>query len=116
LTRLITFIATTILAASELFRFPPDYRLPVCVIGSVAAVALVIGSLSTGKVVWALLFLGALGIFTPFRTGQLSHVLVSILDLATLALFASSSIMFRKSATPVAQASHKESRDHPTVL
>jgi NADH:ubiquinone oxidoreductase subunit 6 (subunit J) len=75
--------------------------MPVCVIVSMAAVLLAVRSLFTGKIVYALLFLAILGIFTPFRSSQFAPVLVSILDLATLTLFAVSPMMLRKSRTPV---------------
>jgi hypothetical protein len=97
LTRLMTLLATAVLAAAVLFRFSHDYRITVCIVVSLAALTLVVRSLSTGKLVWALLFVGVLGIFTPFRSRQLSTVLVSILDLATLALFAVSPMMLRQS-------------------
>ncbi|HKH99126.1 MAG TPA: hypothetical protein VJ999_08460 [Candidatus Sulfotelmatobacter sp.] len=101
LTRLITLIATAVLAVAVLFRSAPDYRMAVCVIVSVAAVTIVVRSLSTGKIVWAVLFLGVLGIFTPFRNSQFSNVHVSVLNLAALALFAASPIMLRRSTTAV---------------
>jgi hypothetical protein len=94
-----TLLATAVLAAAVLFRFSHDYRVSVCIVVSLAALTLVVRSLSTGKLVWALLFVGVLGIFTPFRSRQLSTVLVSVLDLATLALFAVSPMMLRQSRT-----------------
>jgi hypothetical protein len=100
LTRLITLLATAALAAAVLFRFSHDYRISVCVIVSLAALTLAVRSLSTGKLLSALLFLGVLGVFTPFRSSQFSNVFVSILDLATLALFAASPMMLRVSRTP----------------
>lgn len=98
LTRMMTLIATAVLAAAVLFRAAPDYRVPLCIVVSLAAVTIVIRSLSAGKIVWAVLFLGVLGIFTPFRSSQFSNVHVSVLDLVALALFAVSPIMLR--ATP----------------
>jgi hypothetical protein len=100
LIRLITWIATATLAAAVLFRSSTDYRMAVCIIVSVATTTLAVRSLLIGKLVWALLFLGVLGIFTPFQRGQFSHVLISIFDLATLALFAVSPMLLRKSFMP----------------
>jgi hypothetical protein len=51
--------------------------------------------------VWGVVFLGLLGVFTPFRSSQFSGALVCTLDMLTLALFAASPIMFRKSANRV---------------
>lgn len=95
--RLITWIATATLATAVLFRSSADYRMPVCIIVSVATTVLAVRSLLVGKLVWALLFLGVLGIFTPFQRGQFSQEFVSIFDLATLALFAASPLLLRKS-------------------
>jgi Ca2+/Na+ antiporter len=103
-----TLVATAALAASGLFRSSPDYRMPVCIIVSMAAVMLAVRSFFTGKIVYALLFLAILGIFTPFRSSQFSPVLVSILDLATLALFAVSPMILRKSRTPVVTSAPPE--------
>jgi hypothetical protein len=47
------------------------------------------------------LFVSVLGLFTPFHPTQLSDVRTSILDMATLALFAAAPIIFRKSAGPL---------------
>lgn len=96
-----TLLATAALAVAVLFRSSPDYRFSLSVIVSLAALTLVVRSLSTGKLWWALIFLGVLGIFTPFRSGQFSTVLVSILDLATLALFAASPMMLRQARAQV---------------
>ena len=65
---------------------------------------LAVRALSNHKFIWGLVFLGVLGVFTPFRSGQFSQALVSILDMATLALFAASPIMLRKSLTAVASS------------
>ncbi len=74
--------------------------MPVYIIVSVATTALAVRSLLNGKLVWALLFLGVLGVFTPFQRGQFSHVFISIFDLATLALFGVSPWLLRKSLMP----------------
>lgn len=75
--------------------------MPVSVMVSVAAATVAVRAVRTGKFVWALLFVSVLGLFTPFHPTQLSHVRTSILDMATLALFAASPIIFRKSAGPL---------------
>jgi hypothetical protein len=100
LTRLITLIAIATLAAAVLFQPSTGDRRAVCVIVSVAAVVLFMRSLFRGKVVIAALFLGVLCVFTPFRSSPFSYVLFSIFDLATLALFAASPIMLRKTLMP----------------
>jgi len=99
LARLMTLVATVTLAAAVLFRSPSDFRMSVCVIVSVAAAAVVIRSLTTGKFVWTLLFLGVLGILTPFHRPQFSHLIISMLDMATLALLAASPISLGKSTS-----------------
>ncbi len=93
-------IATVTLAAAVLFRSVSDYRMAVCIIVSVATTALAIRSLFTGRLLWAILFLGVLGIFTPFQRSQFSHVFISILDMVALALFAASPMMRRKTFMP----------------
>ena len=98
--RLITWIATATLAATVLFSSSTDYRMAVCIIVSVATTALAVRSLLIGKLVWALVFLGVLGIFTPFQRSQFSQEFVSIFALATLALFAVSPLLLRKSFMP----------------
>ena len=95
--RLITLIATVTLAAAVLFRSPSDFRMALCIVVSVAATMLAARSLLAGKLAWALLFLGVLGVFAPFHRTQFSHFLISILDMATLALLAASPIILRKS-------------------
>ena len=101
LMRLMTLIATVTLAAAILFRSPSDFRMGVCIMVSGAATALAVRSLFTGKLVWTLLFLGVLGVFTPFHRTQFSHLVVSILDMATLALLAASPIILGKSSSPL---------------
>jgi hypothetical protein len=104
LTKLIGLFATITLALAVLFRFPADYRMSVSIIVSVAAIALAIHCFFIGKFVWGIAFLGVLGIFTPFQIGQFSRALLSILDMASLALFAASPLILKKSTmvvTPV---------------
>jgi hypothetical protein len=101
LTRIMTLIAITALAAAVLFRFSPGNRMPVCIVVCVATILLAVRSVLNGKFVWALLFLGLLGVFTPFRSNQFSQVIVSLFDLATLALFAVSPLLLRKSVIPI---------------
>ena len=93
MTRVLTMIATLTLAVAVLFRSPSDYRTAVCVVVSLATVTLAVRSLFAGKLLWALLFLVALGIFTPFQLSPFSPFLVSVLDMATLALFAAALLM-----------------------
>jgi hypothetical protein len=85
------------LALAVLWRSSPDYRLPVCLVVSVGAIFLAARSFSGGKFILGLLFLGALGVFTPFQSSQFSRALVQVLDMATLALFAASPFLIRKS-------------------
>lgn len=97
-----TLIATLTLGAAVLFRSPSDFRMSLCVIVSVAAAAVIVRSLFTGKFVWALLFLGVVGVFTPFQRSQFSHLVVSILDMVTLALLAASPIILGEFTRPFA--------------
>jgi hypothetical protein len=92
-----TFISMATLVAAVLWRSSSDYRMTICVVVSVAAILLAIRSFSAGKIVWGLLFLGVLGVFTPFRSSTLPYSLASIFDMATLALFALSPLAFRSS-------------------
>jgi hypothetical protein len=101
LTRIVRLVAMATLAITVLWRSSLDYRMPVSIVVSAGAIVLVVRSLSAGKLLWGLVFLGVLGVFTPWRSSQFSPVLVSILDLATLALFAVSPIVLRKSRTPL---------------
>jgi hypothetical protein len=101
LTRLIALLATVTLALAVLFRSPADYRMWVCIIVCLAAAALVVRCLLTGKFMLALLFLAILGIFTPFQVGRLSHERISLLDMASLALFAASPLVLKKSTLRV---------------
>ncbi len=96
-------LATAVLALAVLFRSPSDYRIVVCIIVSVAATTLVVRCLLTGKLLWTLPFLGILGVFTPFQVGHLPHHLISILDMASLALFAASPMILRTSTMAVAR-------------
>jgi hypothetical protein len=97
LTRFVTFMSMATLAVAVLWRFSPDYRMLVCVVVSVGGITLAIRALSAGKLLWGLVFVGVLGVFTPFRSTQFSHALVSALDMATLALFAFSPLLLKKS-------------------
>ena len=92
-------LATAALAAAVLFRSAPDYRMPLCIIVSTAALALAVRSLSIGKIAALLMYLGILGAFTPFRLQQFSPSFISILDLVTLVLFAASPMILRQSRT-----------------
>jgi len=100
LTRLVTFISMGTLALAVLWRWSsPVYRTPVGVMVSAAAILLAIRALSARKFVWGFAFLGLLGVFTPFRSGHLSPALVTTFDMATLALFAISPIVLKRSPT-----------------
>lgn len=94
-TRVMTLVATAALAGSVLFPSSRDYRTPVCIIVCVAALMLALRSLLMSNAMWALLFLSVVGIFTPLRSEQFSHLFVSVFDLATLALFAVSPRILR---------------------
>jgi hypothetical protein len=98
LTRVITLFATVTLAAWVMVRYSWDYRMPVCIMVLLAAPAIAVPAVLTGKFVSALLFASVLGLFTPFPT-QLSCV--RALDMGTTALVAASPIMFGKSADPL---------------
>jgi len=76
--------------------------MPVCIIVSLAASAVSVRAVLTGKFVSALLFASVLGIFTPFHPTQFSYVRTVVVDMATLALFAAAPIIFRKSAGALA--------------
>ena len=89
-------LATLTLALVVLFSCPTDYRIVVCIIVSLAAVTVVIRCLFAGKIVWAIPFIAVLGIFTPFQLGRLSHPIMSIIDMASLALFAAAPLILRK--------------------
>jgi hypothetical protein len=57
--------------------------------------------LLTGNRMWTLLFFVGLGVFTPLHGNQFSHLLISIFDMATLALLAASPIILGKSTRPL---------------
>jgi len=105
LTTFMTLISMVTLALAVLWRSSPDYRMAVCIVVSVGGITLAIRALSAGKLVWGVVFLGVLGVFTPFRSTQFSHALVSAFDMATLALFAVSPFLLRKARIAPA-ASH----------
>ena len=94
-------LATLTLALAVLFRSPSDYRILVCIIVSAATISLAVRSLFIGKPVWALLFLAILGLFTPFQVSRLSYAFRSIVDMASLALFAASPFILSKSVLTV---------------
>src|ERR1700728_973610 len=101
LTRIVASIATWTLAVAVLFRSPSDFRMSVCIIVSLAATALAVRSLFTGKVLWAMLFLGVLGVFTPFHRTQFSHFVISMLDMATLASMLDMATLALMAASPI---------------
>ncbi|MGA8151758.1 MAG: hypothetical protein WB952_12470 [Terriglobales bacterium] len=110
-----TFFSMATLAISVLWRSSPDYRIAVCVIVSVAAIMLAVRALYAHKFLSGLVFVGVLGVFTPFQSNRHSEVFVSVLEMATLALFAVSPIMIRKSLTPVASSSARGKLAPPIV-
>jgi hypothetical protein len=99
LRKFITLLTVATLAAAVLWRSSPDYRMAVGVIVSVGAIVLAVQALSAHKFVLGVLFLGVLGVFTPFRSSQFSGALVSTFDMLTLALFAASPLVFGKPET-----------------
>jgi hypothetical protein len=101
MTRLVALLATLTLALAVLFRFPLEYRIIICIIVSTTTVILAVRSLLCRKLALALLFLAVLGFFTPFQINRFSPALVSIVDMATLALFAAAPIILKKSALAV---------------
>jgi hypothetical protein len=100
LTRFTSLIALATLAAAVLFPPSTHQRTTVSIIVSLAAMVLFLRSLFGGKVGIAALFLAVLCVFTPFRSSPFSYRIFSIFELATLALFAASPIMFRKTLMP----------------
>jgi len=101
LIRLMTLVATATLAVAILFRSSVDFRMEVGIVVSVAATTLAVRSLFAGRLAWTLLFFGVLGVFTPFHHSEFSPSFIAVLDMATLALFAASPIIFRKSTHPL---------------
>ncbi len=99
LTKLMTLISMLALSLAVLWQSAPEYRMAICVVVSVGGITLAIRALSTGKLLWALVFVGVLGVFTPFRISQFSHSLVAMLDMVTLALFAVSPLLLKKART-----------------
>lgn len=99
LTSFMTRVSMAMLAAAVLWHSSPDYRLSLCVMVSLGAILLTVQALSSHKLMWGLVFLAVLGVFTPFRSSQFSHTLAATFDMATLALFAISPIVLRKAVT-----------------
>jgi hypothetical protein len=98
------FFATAVLALAVLFRSSAsDHRIVLCIIVSAAATTVIVRCLFNGKLVWTLPFLGVLGLFTPFQVGRFSHPLISILDMASMVLFAASPMILRESTMTVAR-------------
>jgi hypothetical protein len=94
-----TFASMTALAPAVLWRFSRAYRTPVCGIASLAAILLAIRALSARQFIWGFAFLGIRGGFTPFWSGHLSPALLTTFDMATLALFAISPVVLKRSST-----------------
>lgn len=102
MTRIMALLATAALALAVLFRSPPDYRMMLCIVVFLAALTLAGRSLVSAKPLWAIPFLGVLGLFAPFQVTRFSHQLVSVVDMASLLLFAVSPMILRRSAVTVA--------------
>ncbi len=103
MTRAVALLATLTLALAVLFRSPADYRLTVCIIVSLAAILFTAHCLMTARFLWALLFLALLGIFTPFHVSRFSHGFISIFDMASMALFAATPMILRRSTMTIAR-------------
>jgi hypothetical protein len=109
LIKVLTLLSIVTLAITVLGRSVFDTRLPISVIVSLGGIVLAARALSTRKVLWAVAFLGVIGVFTPFRSTQFSQSWLAILDMAALALFAVSPILFRPSPIPVAALPYRGS-------
>lgn len=94
-----TLVSMATLSVAVLWRASPDHRMAVGVVVSAGAAVLALRTFFAGKLLWGLVFLGVLGVFTPLRSSQFTPALASILDLITLALFAISPIVLRQSRT-----------------
>ena len=101
MTRFLALFATLTLALAVLFGSPVEDRIFVCLIISMTTVTLAVRSMLRGKLACALLFSVVLGFFTPFQINRFSPAFVSIVDMATLALFAVAPIILEKSAPVV---------------
>jgi hypothetical protein len=97
----VSLAAIATLAITVLWRSSADHRMLVCVIVSAAAIMLAVQSLFARKLLWGLAFLGVLGLFTPFRTGHLSPIFVTLLDMAALVLFAISPMVLKRTETAI---------------
>ena len=96
MTRVIAWLATLALASDVLLLSPPIHRVAVCAIVSVGAITLVLRCLLTRRVIWALPFLGVLGMFTPFQISRFSPRFLTIIDMASLMLFAAVPLILKK--------------------
>jgi len=101
LTRFTALLATITLAVAVLLRSPLEYRVIVCIVVSMATITLSIRSLLSGRPAWAILFLAVVGLFTPFQINRFPHSFVSVIDMATLALFACSPLILKRPAPAV---------------
>lgn len=68
---------------------------------SVGAITLVIRCLLTRRVAWALPFLGILGMFTPFQISRFSPKFLTLIDMASLVLFAAVPLILKKTTARV---------------
>jgi hypothetical protein len=102
-----TLVSMATLAVAVLWRSSPDHRMAVCVVVSAGAMVLAVRTLFAGKFMWGLVFLAVLGVFTPLRSSQFTPALAAIFDLITLALFAVSPIVLKRSRTPLISSAPK---------
>lgn len=100
LTRLMTWAAIAALVLAVLSRSRSDYHMAISIVVSLGALTLAVRAFSGVQFLWGLVFLGLLGVFTPFASAELPPALALIFDLVALALFAVSPVILRKSRTP----------------
>ena len=101
MTRVMTFAGIVALAVPIVSHSSADSRMVISIVVSLGALVLAVRAFVVSRFVWGLVFLGVLGVFTPFRSADFSPALVLTLDLVTLALFAISPVILKKSKTPV---------------
>jgi Family of unknown function (DUF6804) len=101
MTRLMTIAAIMALAVPIVSHSPASSGMVISIVVSLGALVLAVRAFSVNRFVWGLVFLGVLGLFTPFRSAEFSPALVLTLDLVTIALFAISPVVLKKSKTSV---------------
>ncbi len=100
LTRVMTWAGIAALVLAVLSRSRSDYHMAISIVVSLGALALAVRAFSVVRLLWGLVFLGLLGVFTPFASAELPPSVALTFDLAALALFAISPVILRKSRTP----------------